>query len=179
MEYGSTTYSHTAFEASIKRNKDILANYLKLIDYTIDYGYMQCPRKKKKLLIFVSTIDMATTVTNHLKYIHKKLNVQRYVEDDEYEDLLKADIAVSTIGSAGTALDLPNLTTVIMTTAVASIQANIQAMGRLRKLDDSDTQFFYFTALNIPKHVSYSNDKKILMLDRAKTFKELYTNILV
>ena len=70
-------------------------------------------------------------------------------------------------------MDIPNLKTTILTIAVDSIQANIQTLGRLRKLDKIKTQFFYLTCNDIPKHVDYSARKKKMLLERAESFQEI------
>lgn len=60
-------------------------------------------------------------------------------------------------------MDIPGLRIAGMTTALSSMQANLQAFGRLRKLKDwpdVTPRFYYFTCEDIPKHVEYANKKK-------------------
>ena len=176
-EYGQTNYSHTALEKSIYKHKPTLNNYLNLINYTIQIGFVKNPRPKKKLLIFASTIDMCGLIADYLQRMYPEYNVKRYVAEDPYEEnLMNSDICVSTLGSAGTAVDIPNLTNVILTVAVDSIQSNIQSLGRLRQLGPDDkTEFHYFTCLDFPKHLEYSYRKKEMLGRYAKTFAEVYS----
>jgi hypothetical protein len=82
---------------------------------------------------------------------------------------------VTTIISAGTAVDKANLRTVIQTVSVSSTVANIQNLGRLRKLDDGkDVRFAYLYAENIRKQVQYHHRREDLFAPRCashRTFK--------
>jgi len=94
--------------------------------------------------------------------------VKRYVEDDPYDNLMKPDIRVSTLQSAGTAVDIPNLATTVMTTAVSSSQANIQGLGRLREMKDGRVpEFVYFACVDIKKHMEYHEKKREMLKDRT------------
>ena len=95
------------------------------------------------------------------------------MEDDPYENAIEADIRVSTVLSGGTAIDIPNLRTALMTNSIQSPVSNLQALGRLRQLKDRDVTFSYMVNFHIPKQVDYHNRKKELFADRAVSFKEL------
>lgn len=178
-EYNSHIYSHHALERSILKDKDFADNYCKLIWNTIEIGFMHNYIKGQRCLIFCSSIDMCTKVTNYLKYKYPSLLVRRYVEDDPYENLLESDISVSTLQSAGTAHDIANLKTVILTVAINSLQSNVQSLGRLRKLKDINTYFFYFVCQDIPKHVAYATDKEKMLRERAANFIQINAPFLV
>jgi superfamily II DNA or RNA helicase len=169
------TYSHNLFEQSILRNKTIMKNYMELINATLKGSYLLNYKKGQKCIIFCSSIDMCTTVTSFLKNIYKNHDVRRYVEQDLFENLIDADIIVSTLMSAGTAVDIDNLTTVILTVAISSSQSNIQGMGRLRKLkDDTTPMFLYFVCEDIPKHLEYHEKKRSILESRALTYKSVH-----
>jgi hypothetical protein len=120
-------------------------------------------------------VEMCTQLTKHFSDKYPNLNVKRYVQDDPMENLLDAGIRFTTILSGGTAHDIPDLTTVILTIAIDSVQANVQAFGRLRELPDSAVQFYYFVCDDIPKHTQY-HERKVQMLEkRAKSFREIFT----
>lgn len=176
-EYGDTRYSHTAFEKSFYKHKHTLMSYFKLIDYVIQIGFMKNERKKKKLLVFASTVEMCTLMKDHFRKLYPKYKVKRYVAEDSYDDnLMASDICFSTLGSSGTAVDIPNLTNVILTVAIDSIQSNVQSLGRLRDLKDgSKMEFHYLTCLDFPKHLEYSYKKKDMLERYAKTFAEVYS----
>lgn len=180
-EYGSNNYSHGALEKSVMKHMPTLHAYINLVDYVVSIGYFNSKKKDKKCIIFAYSIDMCTAITKHFEGKYPDFDVRRYVAEDPYENLMQADIIVSTLGSAGTAVDIPNLTNVILTTAVDSIQSNIQSLGRLRKLDNGQTptEFHYFVCEDIPKHLEYHERKKQMLSQRAKTFIDVYSGHVV
>lgn len=179
-EYGSKTYSHNAYEKSLIKHIDALTNYFKMIKVVIDNTYMREYKRPQKLLIFCASINLCTRLVDWLKRYYSELDVRRYVEEDEFQNLMQADITVSTILSAGAAVDIPDLTTVIMTTAISSSQANIQALGRLRELKDgTQPHFIYLSCQDVPKHMEYHERKKELFKDRASSIHIEYYGPLV
>lgn len=175
-EWGSTTYSHHAFEKSIMRDKHLLKDYLDMIVWTaMRFHFERYPRGEHsaRLLIYCASIQMCTYVVEHLRAEIKGLDVRRYVEEDPYEDLMEADVSVSTLLSAGTGVDIPGLTTVILTTAISSSQSNIQGFGRLRKLPNKKLQFVYFACLDIPKHVEYHEKKRDMLKHMALDYDSI------
>ena len=157
--YGSKNYSHIAFEKSITKRAGSRASYDNLIISTMEDYFLREYKEGDKLLIFVATIDYATHLSKELADMFANYKVRRYCEDDPYENIITADIAVSTVLSAGTAIDIPNLRVVIQTVNIASQVSNIQSLGRLRKLKDRDVKFCYLYANNITKHVQYSRKR--------------------
>ncbi len=180
QELGRTNYSHTAFEKSVMKNMKVLHNYYGLIEHVMEVGFFQHPREKKSLLIFCASVEMCTSLVEHLKDKYPGRDVRRYVGtmNDPFDDLIDGEIVVSTIGSAGTAIDKPNLTNVILTIAVSSVKSNVQTFGRLRRLEsdglpgdapENQTQFHYFACSDIPKHLEYDQAKQQVLLERART----------
>jgi superfamily II DNA or RNA helicase len=161
-EYGSNTYSHLAVEKSIIKHRELLNSY---VDYV----------KNDKLIIFASSIAMCTEITNFLKKKLPKYDVRRYVEKDPYENVIDADIRVTTILSAGTALDIPNLRATIMTNSISSSVSNVQTLGRLRDLKTRDTKFYYLYSSSIKKHIQYHQEKMLLFRERVLSIKEFKT----
>ena len=176
-EHGSSNYSHGALEKSIMKHPPTVDAYLALIDYTLNIGYFKATKKGKKCIIFAYSVDMCTRIARFLDKKYPGYKVSRYVADDPYEHLMESDVVVSTLGSAGTAVDIPNLTNVILTTAIDSIQSNVQSLGRLRKLDDgnTETEFHYFVCSDIDKHLIYHSRKKEMLSNRAKSFIDVYS----
>lgn len=179
--YGSTMYSHHVFEKSIMKNKEALKNYLELIDHTAQISYFKKYQPGSKLAIFASGVEMCTVITNYFSKKYPSMTVKRFVgtEDDPYENLIDSDIRVTTIQSGGTAHDIPNLTTVILTTAVESIQSNIQTVGRLRELPGRDTDFLYFVWQENQKHMKYHITKKENLRDRVLTHNETVAPMII
>lgn len=169
-EYGSTNYSHSAFEESVMRDRDFLDNYLKLIKYVSDIGYIKDYVKGQRMIVFCYKKEFCAIVTNYLKRVYPHLDVRRYVAEDPDENMYEPDIRVTTLGSGSTAHDIANLKTAIMTVSVDSVQSNIQALGRLRRLDGVIPKFFYLACAQIPKQMQYHDSKRQLLRERALTF---------
>lgn len=180
-EFGGRGYSQNAFEASIMKRPEMVRNYLKVLDHALGMTYDKHPMPNKKFMVFAGTIQMCTIMTEHLKKKANYTDVARYVEKDDYDEMLAAkDGVVTTIGSTGTGIDVPNLTTVIMTTCVSSLKANIQTMGRLRKIVGFNTEFVFFVCSDVPKQVEYADRKKTDILDaRAKSIRIIHSGITI
>lgn len=160
--YGRYTYSHTAFEESILKSKVHLENYLKIINRIIAVSFMPNRKEGQKLLVFASTKVMCTKLRDYLAEIYPNLVVNRYISEDDYSFLVGGDIIVSTLLSSGTAVDVPDLKMCIMSTAVGSLQSNIQALGRLRvmkKWPDETPVFYYMVCSDIQSHLQYHTQK--------------------
>lgn len=163
-------YSQTLYEQSILRNNLLLRDYLNMISYYVTEGYYKRKVKGDKMLIFASSINMCTIITNHLSQKFKDLDVRRYVEDDSYDNLMQAEITVSTQGSAGTAVDIPNLITVLQTVSMSSMQANEQNAGRLRNLPGKEMRYYYVFCKGIKQHFQHHLDRKQAIAKIALTY---------
>lgn len=165
---GMSSYSHGAFEKSIMKNPTLLENYLAMIKELVFDSYQE-NGEGEKILVFAYTVDMCTLIANLLEETMEDVIVNRYVSEDEYEVLLGGDISVSTLKSAGTAVDIPMLQTVIMTTAIFSTQSNIQALGRLRKPKHTKVapRFYYLICKDIQKHLDYHEHKVTKFKDKV------------
>ena len=170
---GSTMYSHDAFERSIMRHKGTLKSYLKMIEFWVQKGYFERMLKGQKCAIFATSIDMCTEITKYFQEHYPQFKVARFVEEDPYEDLLTADIVVTTVLSGGTGFDIPGLITVIQTINILSYSSNVQTMGRLRKIDGTEVQFYYLYCINFDKHIEYHKERKEVIRPRVDTFKEV------
>ena len=165
---GTTTYNHNAFEESIIKQKDVLESYFKLITDIVDREFVPRYKDGNKLMIFCSSIDMCTRLVLHLRGLYPKFTIERYVEGDPKDNLYTPDIRVSTLISAGTAVDIDKLQTTIMTIAVSSEQANVQGVGRLREMADNQTPYFiWLTCADIPQHMRYDDAKQKLLANRV------------
>jgi len=177
--YPRNTYSHVEFEKSIMRNKTLLNKYLNMINYLINISYINEYMPSDKLVIYAASIAMCNEILNYIKQRHSRFNIKRYVEEDPYDNIINSDIAVTTMLSAGTAIDIPNLRSVIMTTNIQSPVSNLQVLGRLRKLKDRDVKFYYLYCEQIPKQVDYHHKKMELFESKSASIKEFkYPNLL-
>lgn len=170
-EHGCTMYSHTAFEKSIMRQPIVLLHYMELIKYVVEIGYITGYKVGDKLIIFASSIALCTELTAYLKKCYPHFDVRRYVEDDPYSNVIDPDIRITTLLSAGTAVDIPGLRTSILTVNILSSQTNIQAPGRLRKLNGRDTLFYYLWCNQIPKHERYHRRRAETLADHVESIQ--------
>ncbi len=173
------SYNHVKFEESILKNKTMLSNYLEMLGDILDEVYVKDRLPGQSAIIFCATVTMCTLLTNYLKKLYPELHVERYVSQDSYEEcFLGPDVVVSTIGSAGTAVDKPNLRETIMTNALNSKQANIQVLGRTRRLrdfPDATPRFHFLSAREIAKHMEYARAKEPKFQGKVLGFRTLNT----
>ena len=173
-EWNQSSYSHIVFENSIMKDKEFLENYLKMIKKITDEGYVNRRKPGQKCVIYASSIAMCDRITAYLKDQYRDLDVRRFCEDDPYENMTDPDIRISNIIKGGTGHDVKDLITTILTIAIASLQANLQVHGRLRKIEGVDTEFYYLVCHNIPKHLHYHNEKQDLLTPKSRKFGEIF-----
>jgi len=146
---GPRGYSHIVFEQWLMRNSVFRKKYLEMMLYYVNKGYIANRTKGDKLLVLVQTVMFATLLVNYLKTKTKGLVINRYVEEDPYENIIESDISVSTNLSASTALDIPGLIMVLQTVSMKSLQMNVQSLGRLREIKGRDVTYYYTYSSNI------------------------------
>lgn len=173
-EFRSSTYSHTAFEKSVMKNYSVLSNYLKMIKDVVYMAYVKDYRQGDKLLIFASTIKFCQKLRDYLTKAIPEYDIRTYVEKDPYENIMEADITVSTLLSSGTALDIPNLRTCILTVSIDSPTSNLQALGRLRELKDRDVRYYYLYCRDIKKQMKYHYSRKELIKERVVSISDVF-----
>lgn len=176
---GTGAYSHDTFEKSLMAKKStVLPNYLRLINFVVQNKFIRVREEGQKMLIFCYSVDLCTMVVEYLQKLHPTLNILRYcgTQGDSYDEFIEADIGVSTVLSAGTAVDIPNLRLTFMTTAIDSRQSNEQALGRTRKLVDFPEvtpEFLYLVCEDIDKHENYHRNKQEFFKGKVISHKEL------
>ena len=160
-EHGRKEYSHHAFERSIMRNDRVFSNYFDMINDVLETDFLKIRRPEQSALIFCASIKMCKLLSEWLQEKYPDEKVAYYVQGGDYDkDFIESTILVTTLGKSGTAVDKPNLRTVIMTNALDALAANIQALGRLRKLANGDTpRFIYFVNSDNDRHVGYHKRK--------------------
>jgi hypothetical protein len=168
-------YNHIVFEESIMKNDLLCSNYMQLILQVIKGTWLKDYKEGQRLIVFAASIEFCTMLRDFLKTQFPNKDVRRYVGEDPYENLMEPDIRVTTLGSAGTAVDIPMLKTTVLTNAVNSSQTNVQGLGRLRKLDDGTVpEFIYFACEDIPKHIEYHERKRVLLQDRTVSYRSTF-----
>lgn len=160
---GTGQYSHVAFEQSIMRNKTMLKNYFDMLTAVVRKEFVDVFEKGQSMLVYFAMKEMCTLFRAHLKQVFPQLEVNRYVDEDDYEEcFMKGDVVCTTYQSAGTAVDRPNLRNTFMTIALSTKQGNEQLLSRARPLKDwpdVTPKFIFLAAREIPKHVDYTHAK--------------------
>lgn len=178
MNKALKSYSHVIFEQSVMKNKGILKQYLDMICDITQYKFVKHRQKNQKMVIYQATVDLCTITAKELQRRHPTLRVTRYVSEDDYEDMLECDIIVSTLKSLGTAIDIPGLRIALLTDGLGSRQANLQCMGRLRRMKeypDITPEFLYLVCGDIDKHRTYHEKKQEIFSGRVLYHRELPT----
>lgn len=168
-------YNHTELEKSIIRQPKLKAKYYEMIADLVQRTFVDKREPGQKMFVYVATVYMATELQNYLQGLHPRLAVHRYVSEDDYEELQTGDISVTTLLSAGTAVDVPNLRVTLMTTALSTTQGNLQVLGRTRPLVDwpkVEPDFYFLSCLNIDKHINYAKEKRVQFKGKVLTFNE-------
>lgn len=164
-------YNHMLFEQSLMKNSALFVNYLDMVDKYVYEGYITEKQDGDKCLVFFATIEGCTRASKYFKSKYPELRVERYVGEDEYTEMMKGDIIVSTIGSLGTAIDIPKLICVINTVSIGSPKSNVQVTGRLRKIEGRDVRYFYTYCIRNKSHIKLNRQREIAIEHMARTYK--------
>lgn len=178
--HGNPTYSHVAFEYSILKNKGLTDKWFSFIVQFVQTEYVEKHQEPDKFILFAATVEMCTKMSERIQMAFPDLKVFRYVSEDEYEGIYTADIVVSTVLSAGTAVDIPNLMVILMTNALGSKQSNLQVLGRCRKPKDYPERiprFFYMTCMDIAKHMEFHYRKQQTFENKVLSHIDVYTDL--
>lgn len=176
--FGRTDYSHAVFEQSIIRFPDVLRDYLTMQCALIDYGYIQEYQKNDKCIVFVGTVEMADKFVAALTVRYRHLNVQRYCKSDgdDYDEMMKGDIIVTTIQSGGTGIDIRGLTYLLNTAMVNSAKSNIQLFYRAREIKNRIIRASMPYNAQNPKHRKYTEYRRELFASRTKSMRTFNYN---
>ena len=173
-------YSHVMYEQSIWKHIPSRVEYLDMIGDVVEQKFLPLYEPGKKMLIFCSLVDTCKEVANYLnqRFKDKKWQISKFTAEDNKEIIDTNDITVSTLGKAGTALDISGLIVCFNTVALAEPKANLQAKGRLRDLSKKPgfehivPEYIYTVATDIPRHVQYHQEKKMLFAGRTTRITE-------
>lgn len=176
-------YNHILFEMSIMKKAKVKYKYYEMISSVLEEWFNRKLKKHPEAtcVVLCASISMCRDLAKYLNEKYKDIKVTSYVEEDPDENLFDTQICVSTVLSAGTGQDIPNLRTLICTLALGSTQPNIQVPGRLRVLPDNETpDYIYFVATDIPKHVEYSDKKKReIFPGRLREVRNIYSGFVI
>ena len=165
---GVMGYSHVLVEQSILHTKGMLKRYFDMLYHYVKVGYIQRRKPGQKMMVYFALTDMCGMFVQYLKEKEPNLNILRYIGEDDYENVLTPDISVTTNGSSGEAIDVSGLITVLQTVVIGSMEANLQALGRLRSIEGSEVIYYFLYTEDIPKHVSLTKDRINTIKDEVK-----------
>lgn len=166
-------YNHMLFEQSLMKQRELFINYLKMVDFYVNNGYITEKQNGEKCIVYFATIDGCTRATKFFQDKYPELVVKRYVGEDDYNEMMKGDIIVSTIGSLGTALDVPRLICVVNTVSIGSPKSNVQVTGRLRKIEGRDVRYYYLYCLRNKSHLKLNKQREIAIDHMARTYRKI------
>lgn len=163
LQRGRGSYSHVEYEKSIMKYPVLLKRYLDIITSIIETEHLAKNEKGFKALVFAATIEMCTIIRNHFRKCFPTLQINKYTQGDSYDLLKSSDIGVSTVGSAGTAVDIKGLVFCLSTTAIDKKETNEQVLGRMRKISDRPDitpVLMYMICKDIDKQCYYHEHKR-------------------
>lgn len=172
---GRGSYSHMEFEKSLMKDQALLDNYFEMLSFILKTYYLDKRKPGMKFMFFMATKKMCTLLTERLSAEYEEVDTRRYIDEDPRSNVMEAEVIVSTLQSAGTAIDIPGLYATCMTTALGSRELNEQALGRTRELKDYPDEtpwFLYLVCDNIDKHHEYHEMKKEFFADKVLSHKE-------
>lgn len=173
----STDYSHTAYEYSILKHKQIYRGYLGIISDWIKQVYLKERQEGMKAVIFFESTNMSTAVYGDLRKLFPNVDFGRYVAslNDDYDKVRDCEVLITTAKSFGTGFDIANLYCALMTNAIKAQNINLQVLGRLRVLKNYDNvrpKFHYLTCSDLPKHMEYHRAKKLQFSGKVHSHNE-------
>lgn len=175
-------YSHNTYEQWVMSKKKRREAYRDFIFDLMHRIYYSKGNFKQKILIFAASIEMCKYLAEEYAKLYPDLNVTTKVQDDDFEVLEENNVIFSTLLSTGTAVDIDDLAYVLMTTSIDSDSANLQAIGRLRRLKnypDQTPEFYYLACTDVEKQMLYHRNKQKLFLNRAKHHRWYMTDVVI
>jgi len=173
-------YNHIAYEEWLCSKARVFKDYTMLLKYVINNSFIQRYEKGDRCLVFVGSVKLAKLLEdalhiaiNYDEGISQTFKVVSHTGSSPYSTLLDNDIIIATPGKAGTAVDIPNLTTVVSGYITASIQRWVQMLGRLRKLE-KDCIYVQLVNEGISKHVMYQQSNSRILNMRCAKYLKLY-----
>lgn len=168
-ERNSTMHSQAAIEKSLLRNKKILDAYCSFIIELLREHFISNRVDGERAIVFCAFRLFIEHLYKEVCSAFPDLKVRMYKSGENYnENLLNADISLTTKKSAGTAVDVPGLLTVIDAHLQSSSPAVIQALGRLRKLENKTPKYVPLVCTDWRKHIEYAAKLRTTLHGRVK-----------
>ena len=169
---GPKGYSQAIYEGKLLKNAKRFNVYKTMVRRVANKFFVSDRKEGQRLLIFCATVAFIEELTDYLKKEFPDLAVNKYVSGVPYSTVLKSDISVTTVKSAGAGVDIPNVRELFLLDSRNSKKDNIQVLGRARKLKDYPgvaPRLTYFACKQIPQHVKYAINKREYFHGRVLT----------
>lgn len=179
---GTKDYSQNEYEKSILKNAKVRDQYLSMVINHVGDRFVTKRTANEKCLVFAGTVDMCSVMVTSMRKLWPKLKINKYTSEDDYSVIAEADIIVSTIGSLGTAHDIPDLWQVHKTVGLGKEDTNLQVAGRLRVMKNFPGRtplMYYWVCEDIDKHMRYHRVKQELFRERVLRLGVLYTGLTI
>lgn len=170
---GGQGYNHMQYEISMMKHPDLFTNYLNMVDYYVNEGYITEKKEGDKCLVFFATIDACTRAASYFAKKYPNLKIERYIGEDDFQTMINGDIIISNIMMSGTAIDFPNLICVVNTVSIGSAKSNIQVTGRLRKIEGRETRYYYLYSQRNRSQTKLHRQRMYSIGHMAKTYRHL------
>lgn len=179
---GRTSYSHVEFEKSIMRSSRLVREYYLMIYEVMRKTWLVNRMPEHRCLVYFATRQMCEDAVFFFKQMLPHLKINKFNQGDPMKNITESDLCFATIGKAGAAIDIANLTVVIRTVAIDSIQAVLQTSGRLRDIRrlykiDRDPLYVWFVCDNFDKHKRYHRSNMEVLGDKLISINKMQHNV--
>lgn len=167
----SQGYNHILYEESIMKFTFLKLKYFAMVEYYLNDIYFKKRQSlNDKVAIFFASIAMCDEFTGYLASRYPNENIYKYVGGTSYGDMLNSNIIISNHQMLGTGIDVKGLIGVIQTVSTASLQANIQNFGRLRKIPDREIWYYYLFNFQLGRQKQMANERYEAIKDKIKSY---------
>lgn len=168
---GRKSYSHVEVEKSIMRSSLLTKQYYAMVHEVMKKSYLVNREPGHRCLVYFATKQMCQDAVFYFKQVLPGFIINKFNQGDPLKNITESDICFATIGKAGAAIDIPNLTVVIRTVALDSIQGLLQTTGRLRDIRrlyqiDRDPLYIWFVCDDFEKHRRYNLSNMDVLKDK-------------
>jgi superfamily II DNA or RNA helicase len=161
--YGNNAYNHAAYETWLMKNSALTDKYFEVIISGLKHAYFNRRKQGQKVMVYFAKVEMIQKFIDFMKKTQSEFNYLQFVAGVSYESIYDADVIVSTLGKASTALDIEGLITLYITTNRQSIQSNIQTISRLRDVEGEIMICVQMNNIGISKHEQYQTIRDRLL----------------
>lgn len=142
----------------------------RIVQPVVEMYYIEKKRPGQKLLFLVGLRDFAEVLAEWFRTTYPELSSVAFLHETEDALLDKADVIVSTPGSAGTGRDIKGLRTMILFVSFSAESLTLQSLGRLRQMEDTP-EFIYMVNSYLKPHHIHAEKRRPIYKHVGKTFR--------